>query len=401
MSPTAKNLKLFRIQSDLDATVSEGDLILNFRKNNLRNTVHFSVNCTITDHAYGSFNFDSSGEFKGKIVIISSPHSLGPPAGWGQVDCWWRMSEENAVRQLNCGKCTIIAPEGYPLPKGVDAILYDGSIEDRDKKVSEYCQKHAIEQEQSALRHWQSSTYSSSLQWAKDTHQELYPNTTTPSFNHDSSVDSLLETCSIKPMLEDFRTSQSLYYTTSSGLEVLYTQKIKERKDFYETTLKDFINSHDSSNNTYSLQHYKQLLQELQSDWGRAQEIEKEKSNKIQSVQNIEDLLGSQIYLNTPPSQSYECLSAQELYEKIINKETLNTQLLYSPKISTTSWQPLSSLDLNNLILPCQSTTLTQTPIETTPAQLTQENTLANKINRHRSPSPHSTPSIHKIMSKD
>src|SRR5471032_163930 len=92
-----------------------------YQRDSVRNTLHFSLDGMVGDHAYGSFNQDAQGNLKGSVVIVAPLSGLPTPAGLGQVDTWFRMDTRAAKsaesggpaveRSLGVGHAIVVAPE--------------------------------------------------------------------------------------------------------------------------------------------------------------------------------------------------------------------------------------------------------------------------------------------------
>src|SRR5471032_2041741 len=115
MNARASSLLAVRVQDGLHGlSVDEQGVRLAYQRDSVRNTLHFSLNGLVGDHAYGSFNQDAQGNLKGSVVIVAPLSGLPTPAGLGQVDTWFRMDtraakEGEAVveRSLGVGRAIV------------------------------------------------------------------------------------------------------------------------------------------------------------------------------------------------------------------------------------------------------------------------------------------------------
>lgn len=207
MSLLAAPLLLVRVQDELHgARLANDGLRLPFdRKDSERNTVHFSVNSIVSDHAYGKFNENEDGSLRGKIVILADAADLPQAAGFGQVDTWFRLTSERdpksgqVNRWLDVGGAVIVAPEGTEVPGGARAVYYQGGIEARDAAVQSVFDERGIKMEQAGFRNWLGHNWSSSERWALENAADLWGSEAkhTHLGGHDSSLDEALERSSV------------------------------------------------------------------------------------------------------------------------------------------------------------------------------------------------------------
>lgn len=179
---TPEKLLLVRVQDGLHGARHDGKtLTLGYDKTtgSDRNTMHFTVNSIVRDTPYGKFTADSAGDLKGKIVIVADPKDMPVPAGWGQVDSWWRLHGErdaqgNLQRSLPVGDATIIAPTGTDVPKGALAVFYKGGVEARDAAVKQVLEQLGAQMRPANFWGWEGNGQLHD-DWRRDTAAQLWP----------------------------------------------------------------------------------------------------------------------------------------------------------------------------------------------------------------------------------
>jgi hypothetical protein len=247
-------LLLVRVQDDLyNASMEERGLFLPYAREGIsgvwRNTSHWTVNCVVSDHAYGRFNEAADGSLKGKIVILADPREMPVPAGLGQVDTWFRLDAERHPggplrRGLSVGhRAIVVAPEGYPVPDGVSVVRYAGGIEARNGAVERVLAERSIKPEVAGMWGWVGGKEAG--QWASDVGESLYRERARAIHfgPHDGSVDGYLEAgARVEALLERFENDR--LYVEDSGAEVpildIIERAIAEQRDLLAGVLASF-----------------------------------------------------------------------------------------------------------------------------------------------------------------
>ncbi|WP_432262756.1 hypothetical protein [Cupriavidus sp. TMH.W2] len=243
---------LVRVQSRLHhATVDAAGLRLPYVRQSefgrYRNTMHWTVNTLVADHAYGRFNERADGSFKGRVVILADPRELPTPAGLGQVDTWYRMDatrgdDGGLDRGLHVGRhAVVVAPEDEPVPDGVRVVRYAGGIEARDAAVHAVLREQGIAPAVASMWGWAGSD---ATQWAKDTITAHYPDDASRIHTgaHDASLDNRIEEgIRIDDMVGRFRTER--LHTGPGGVELPIIDTIRARIEAQRTVLQTVLDS--------------------------------------------------------------------------------------------------------------------------------------------------------------
>jgi len=243
MNARASSLLAVRVQDGLHGlSVDEQGVRLAYQRDSVRNTLHFSLNGLVGDHAYGSFNQDAQGNLKGSVVIVAPLSGLPTPAGLSQVDTWFRMDSRAAQsaesggpaveRSLGVGHAIVVAPENTEIPEGVQAIFYRGGVAERDRAVDEAFEKFGVERKIiPAMRSWPGFSEGDAQSWAEKTAEDLYPGKT--SFihcgMHDSSPDAELERFDSRGLIESLRHGR--FSESGGGADIKLSEMAKARAE--------------------------------------------------------------------------------------------------------------------------------------------------------------------------
>ncbi|WP_454727772.1 MULTISPECIES: hypothetical protein [Cupriavidus] len=243
---------LVRVQSGVHgATVDANGLRLRYAPESefgeYRNTLHWAVNATVGDHAYGRFNENADGTIKGKIVILADPRELPTPAGLGQVDTWFRMDATRGAdgtleRGLQVGRSAIlVAPEGEPVPDGVRVARYRGGVEARNAVVNALLREQGITPEIAGMWGWAGSDTTA---WAKQASAAQYAGQDAHIHvgAHDSSPDNRIEEgIRVADMVKRFETER--LHEGPGGVELPMIDSIRARINAQRTTLQTVLGS--------------------------------------------------------------------------------------------------------------------------------------------------------------
>jgi len=220
-----------------------------YQRDSVRNTLHFSLDGMVGDHAYGSFNQDAQGNLKGSVVIVAPLSGLPTPAGLGQVDTWFRMDtraakEGEAVveRSLGVGRAIVVAPEGSAVPAGIQAIYYSGGVAERDQAVDEAFGRFGVERKViTAMRAWPGQSETQAREWAERNAAELYPNAKHAIHcdTHDSGADADLERFDSRGLLESLRRGR--FTEDESGAEITLADLAQERAQKGREAIEAFL----------------------------------------------------------------------------------------------------------------------------------------------------------------
>jgi hypothetical protein len=175
-------LALVRIQDGLHGLrIEDGATVLPYERESERNTLHFSLNGAVEDHAYGKFNENADGSLRGRVAIVAPIEAAPFPAGLGQADTWFRLSAEPgakgfAGRSLRLSQATIVAPEGMELPEGAKALRYDeaGGKAARDAAVAAALRELGVEPKSVGFRSWAGFGESEAIAWARGAAEALW-----------------------------------------------------------------------------------------------------------------------------------------------------------------------------------------------------------------------------------
>lgn len=236
---TPDKLLLVRVQDDLHGARHDGNqLSLHYTRTggSDRNTLHWSVNSIVNDTPYGAFNVSRDGDFKGRIVVIADPKDMPIPAGWNQVDAWWRLRGERDAdgrlhRSLPVGDATIVAPVGTQVPEGAKAVFYDGGIEARDAAVKQVFAEQGADFHQGNFWGW---TGHGQLHedWQRETAARLWPGQEQHIHlgAHQGSLDHQLENATLAGYVQAMKEHGRLY-DHASGAQEPYVDVMSRRAD--------------------------------------------------------------------------------------------------------------------------------------------------------------------------
>lgn len=260
-----KNLKFIRVQDALYGMSSdkEGNLTLLYDSQKNRNTVHFSVNSIVADHAYGKFNTNAEGIFTGKVVIIANSEDMMTPAALNQVDTWFRYGSNE--RSLNVGRATLVLPDDMPAPDNANVLRYDGTENHRNQVVENYLTNQNITMHSCSMRHWTDYDAAESIQWAETAAATLYPGHNVYIGMHDSSIDNQLESNSMKTYL-DYLNKGIRYTQDDSGAENNILPKVESVNRQSIKTLKEFLKSLPIEEKTRIGNFYRRQIKEKISE---------------------------------------------------------------------------------------------------------------------------------------
>lgn len=261
-------LILVRVQDDLHgAFMDEAGLRLPFRrKDSQRNTIHFSLNCLVEDHAYGKFNF-RDGQFTGKVVILADPRELVPAAGLGQVDTWYRLdtihhkADDSFVRSLSVGKATVIAPKGTLLAPGVNAIFYEGGYSARNHAVAEFFEQHNAPLHTASMRGWSGVPEQEAMQWARQQAHAIFGPAGDRIYvgPHAGSMDEQMESAGVQGLVATLR--QERFTDDDSGCSQSNLDRIEKKAVASIALLERFLQDISPEEKSRIGLHYKKQIQ--------------------------------------------------------------------------------------------------------------------------------------------
>lgn len=363
--------RLVRVQDELHGASADAQgLVLPYNKpDGSRNTLHFSVNSIVSDHAYGSFNENPDGSIKGKVVIIADPAELPQAAGLGQVDTWYRLSaEENsegAVRRfLPVGHAVVVAPRGTSIPEGVQAVFYEGGIESRDQKVSEVLQSAGVEIQEAGFRSWVGHDMDNAISWA----ESVAPVYSGPDgrFNdqkagavgpglhigvHDGSLDSDLERIGVKGLLVGM-SSQRLH-DAPDGIQTPYLDVISDKVREGTRMLHSFLDKLPFAERCRIGAHYEAQIEGLERHVFNAQDMDqewdlRERPALIRSV--LDSLPGEgPFFVSKVGSKTHESLNHDELTAQV-NGNLLSPKDLIWRSGMRQNWEELDKTKLRDFV---------------------------------------------------
>lgn len=364
-----ENIKYIRIQSNLHGlyTNENEDIILPLKRDTGRNTLHFAINSVVTDHNMGKFNYDKNGNFKGKIAIISDPSELPLPSGLKQVDTWFRLentynpNSEKEEKGLNIGKSIIVAPTGTELPKGVKAIFYDGTIENRNYVISEYFKENNIKLNECGEKKW-IGFEGNEHEWEKEQAKKVYGELS-KFVSHDlhmNTLDNNLEDNinAVKNKLAVFKKADSRI-DESNFLSNYYIDNISNKIDSAKEVIKSIRESLPESEKNRLSSIYNKIDLELDNYLKESLKIDDVLKSKNELIflddcfDNITNSLGSlpgkgDFYYVKEGSKNPILISEKDLANNLlINKITENDKI-WREGLSN-QWSPISSyINLND-----------------------------------------------------
>jgi len=318
----SNDIRFVRVQNDVHGmhTDAEGNLILRYQRDANRNTVHFAVNSIVEDHSYGKFNYDSNGNLVGNVIIITNPSEMVAPAALNQVDTWFRWSSDNNERTLNVGKATIVVKEGMKVPDSVNALFFDGTVEDRDRLVKEHFEKLNIPMEKCGFRDWVDKK-TSNIEWAQATKLKLYGDKAKDIYvgMHDGSPDGRVECCSVSGLLQSFKESNEI--VQHGEYDIPYISLIKNKAERSTSFIKDFLNNLPPDEKLRVGKHYELQLENIIKDMKEAIILDK-KLVKEREINYLNQLVGEfpgmgDFYIANAIDKQPIKLTAEELKFKI------------------------------------------------------------------------------------
>lgn len=220
MAADNNDLLLVRVQDDMHGARMEGQrLVLNYARDGgyERNTLHFAVNSIVSDAPHGKFNVSADGELKGRVVIVADPRQMPAPAGWGQVDSWWRLrgqpgADGQLQRTLDVGEATIVAPKGTQVPQGAKVVFYEGGVEARNAAVQQVFAERGVPIHQGNFWGWE-GTGQKQDEWRQETAAALWPANKQHIHlgPHSGSLDHELENATLRGMVQSMKDTGRLY----------------------------------------------------------------------------------------------------------------------------------------------------------------------------------------------
>lgn len=359
-----RELVLVRVQDDLHgAFMGPQGLTLPYRRDHAaRNTLHFSLNCIVQDHPYGAFNLDQQGALKGKIILLADPREMGLPAGFGQVDAWYRLGAKPGEagapvqRSLALGFATIVAPKGTAIPEGAHSILYEGGLEARDAAAKLFFDAYRIPMEHALMRCWQSDSEQGALAWARETVTRLYGAQArhVHTGGHESSVDAHLESLSATGLLQSLR--QGRLGSDSSGGDVPYLALIEARHVSAVADLGDFLDGLPPEERRRIGAHYEAQIGQLQADLAHARALDAQwrqaelSAYKAELGQALAAVPGQgDFYVARLDNSAYEQLGAAALAQRMALGALSAEQRVWRAGL-TADWTPLGRSPLAGLL---------------------------------------------------
>lgn len=349
---TKPPLLAVRVQDDLHGLYADvSGVHLPYLSGKERNTMHFSLNGVVGDHAYGKFNENSDGSLKGKIVILADLNEMPIPSGFNQVDTWFRLSAQKSEsgtvqRSLPIGQATIVAPVGTPVPENVNVIYYEGAMDARDEAVKQYFLSRGVEQKKINFRSWSDYHENDARLWARQTANALYGADAASIHcdTHDCSMDSYLERCGIKGLMEVI--SKERLMQDDEGGQVLVIDVIRSRVSKHLDTLQTFLQS-DPLDIERSRPHYEHQIKALKESLEQAEILSqqweaKARVDEMRSLANdLQALPGSgAFYLTRPHATHYDAVSSETLASALLNGDLLKTQQVWRQGMHE-QWQAL------------------------------------------------------------
>ena len=326
MNTSTEHFRYVRVQDDLHgmAVDEAGNVLMACNPSATRNTMHFAINGVVGDHAYGRFNLHPDGALKGKVVVIADPEQMGTPAGFNQVDTWFRMGatldEHGALqRQLDVGRATVVVPHGMDIPAGMNAVFYDGTIEGRDEAVAQTLSQQRIVQRQIGFRCWTDSNEGDALAWASATASKLYPGQEQYIHvgMHDCSPDGELEMVGIKGRIESFRQSGELFTVNAMGVSEKHLDIIERAANTGRSQIDVFMVGLDDAEFERCCAFYNHLREQLRRDLTYAQELAGAIGERQSAKRAVRVDIAQQLQLLAPHGEIYVADALGQRMEKI------------------------------------------------------------------------------------
>ena len=234
-------LTLVRVQKGIEGISSEkGNLLVGrIGNDSIRNTLHFTLNSVVQDHAYGKFS-ESSIAIIGNLKETANNNKIN---GLSPADTWIFQKDG----KVSIPNPTLIVPDNMSLPKDVkeniNVVVYKGSenIEQNYKNLNKAIETH-FEKESLPFKEINFQTWIGTNINEKDQtliSKELGFNGVLPT-NHASSRDGLMEEsyAMITSLENDIKDNVKLY-TESTGLQIPITDKLDQVNQMVKNQLID------------------------------------------------------------------------------------------------------------------------------------------------------------------
>lgn len=349
-------LRFIRVQEELHdmRSDSEGNLTVVYDDSKERNTIHFSVNSIVEDHSYGKFNYDSHGNFKGKVVIIADPEEMMVPTALNQVDTWFRygIDKQTQEKVLDIGKAVLVIPEGMIAPDNANVLRYDGTEKHRNEVVEQHLNSLNIERQYCLMRNWTGEDLSSSIKWSEEVIKKNYPGEDIFIGMHDGSIDSKLESGSMKAYLNYLKNGER-YHAEDSGVETLIVEKIEKRNTVKIERLQNFINELNPQEKERIGEYYEKKIVEALSEIKEAKTLDAtiRYDLDIKSLrEEINKYPGEGLfYIAKPGATTPIMLTNNQFHEMIVTQELKNEDRIWRSGYKS-DWEPLGKSKLKDYI---------------------------------------------------
>lgn len=349
-------LRFVRVQEQLHDMKcdSEGNLTVVYDNTKERNTIHFTINSIVEDHSYGKFNYDTDGNFKGKVIIIADPDQMPTPAALNQVDTWFRygLDQNTNERVLNVGKATLVIPEGMPAPENANILRYDGTEKHRNEVVEQHLNSLNIKKHSCLMRHWSDYGFTDSMNWAEDVAKNKYPNQNVFVGMHDGSIDSYLEQDFVRQKLKDLRSGER-YFSRESGAEMLIVDEIETVNSKKIEKLEIFLSDLSSSERERVGLFYEKKIEQALSETKEAKKLNESimyESHVNHLNKTVDSFPGEgQFYIGKLGATTPIIISAEQLKEMIINNDIKKDDKIWRSGYSS-EWTIISKSHLRESI---------------------------------------------------
>lgn len=336
---------------------TSGSLLLECTSGATRNTIHFAINGIVQDHAYGRFNKHLDGSLKGKVVIIADPKEMSVPAGFNQVDTWFRLNAGKRV--LDVGHATIIAPEGFDVPKGAKAVFYDGTLAARDAAVAKVLLEENVQQRRIGFRCWTDSSEGDAPGWARRTAKQWYP-ADAASIHigmHDTSADARMDRIGVGHKVDQFRHSGVSTFVDDNGVSQCYLDDIKHTRLRHLEVLNQFLLNLSQKDEARCGPFYNQMRNDLNRDLDDAYQVAAVVSVKEQARYAMFDDIEATIRAIAPHRSVHtangdgtgmEKLNPVELTERLMDKAIKPDVQIWIQGVSPT-WEKITGSPLRDV----------------------------------------------------
>lgn len=388
-----EEFRYVRVQDDLHGMTldASGNLLLASSPTAARNTMHFAINGIVEDHVYGHFNFHRDGSLKGKIVIIADPVEMGLPAGFNQVDTWFRMGAQTnddgtLTRTLNAGHASVVVPVGTRVPAGVNAVFYDGTVEGRDVAVAKTLAAQNVVQHDIGFRSWTDSNEAAAPKWARETAQKIYSENAAYIHigMHDTSPDGSMDTIGIGNWVDQFQRAGTTTFVDDNGISQNYIPAMEARKRAHSNLIGHFVSELSSQERARCGQFYDSLVSTLNRDMSRAHEVQKiavikEDARREKFIAIEKSLLkltpSGEIYMaNAEVPSGMEKLRVRDFVYRLLDDEVkADTKVWIHGR--TIDWQPIAMSPLRDVFFEVHG----QVPPVVMPPPLPVEPTMAQQ----------------------